>query len=163
MYLDFVSIGAWNVAVTICNTLITFAIIKHFLFKPVRKVLADREQAVKTLYEQAENDREQAEKMKQDYAITLSHAKEEATEIVNAAKQRGDKKAVEIIDQASTQAMEMKEKANASIVQERKAAMNQMKDEIAEMSLLIAEKVVEREINADDHTRMMQDFIEKVG
>ena len=42
MFQNFVSIGGWNIVVTICNTLITFLIVKKFLFKPVRKMLAAR-------------------------------------------------------------------------------------------------------------------------
>ena len=41
--------------------------------------------------------------------------------------------------------------------------MNQMKDEIADLSVMIASKVVEREVKADDHKRLIEDFIDKVG
>ena len=53
IYEAFVSIGWWEILVTMCNTLITFAIIKKFLFKPVRKMLAQREEEVKTIYSAA--------------------------------------------------------------------------------------------------------------
>ena len=52
----FVDLNLWSLFVTICNTLITFLIVKHFLFKPLRKMLAAREQEVRDLYAHAETD-----------------------------------------------------------------------------------------------------------
>lgn len=163
MFQDFVSFNFWGIFVTIANLCIMIYILKRLLFVPVRKILAEREAAVHTLYEQAENDRAQAEKMKQDYAATLALAKNEALEIVDRAKVVADGKAQEIINTASDQVSDMKRRATQSIAQERKAALNDMKDEIADLSIHIAEKVVAREVNADDHKRLIDEFIEKVG
>ena len=54
IFQSFVYINWWNILVTMCNTLITFAIIKKFLFKPVRKMLAAREEEVQAMYGNAE-------------------------------------------------------------------------------------------------------------
>lgn len=163
MFQNFVSFDFWGVFVTIANLCVMIAVLKHFLFVPVRKVLADREFAVQALYDQAENDRVQAEKMKADYAATLASAKDEAIQITAEAKTRADVKAQEIISQAHAQATDMKHRASVSIEQERKMAMNDMKDEIADLSIQIAEKVVAREVDANDHKRLIDAFIEKVG
>ena len=78
IYEAFVSIGWWEILVTMCNTLITFAIIKKFLFKPVRKMLAQREEEVKTIYSAAEQAQTEAEQKRTEYTERLSKAKEEA-------------------------------------------------------------------------------------
>ena len=78
LYEAFVSIGWWEILVTMCNTLITFAIIKKFLFKPVRKMLAQREEEVKTIYSAAEQAQTEAEQKRTEYTERLSKAKEEA-------------------------------------------------------------------------------------
>ena len=57
----------------------------------------------------------------------------------------------------------MKRKAEQSIEQERKKAMNEIKDEIAGLSVMIASKIVEKDISEEDHKRMIEDFIDKVG
>lgn len=163
MYESFVGMGAWNIIVTICNTLITFLIVRKFLFKPVRKMLAARENEVKTMYEQAETDRAQAAAMKADYAASIANAKAEAAEITQTATRRATARSEEIVGEATRQAAELKRKAEASIEQERKKAMNEIKDEIAGLSVMIASKVVERDIKEDDHKRMIEDFIDKVG
>ena len=68
-----------------------------------------------------------------------------------------------MLSEASDKANDLMRKAKESIEQERKSVMNEMKDEIADLSVMIASKVVEREVNADDHKRMIDEFIQKVG
>ncbi len=159
----FVDLNLWSLFVTICNTLITFLIIKRFLYKPLRKMLAAREQEVRDLYPHAETARREAEAMKRDYTASIANAKQEAAEIVSNAQKRAEKRAEDIVEQANHEAAAAKQRAEESIEQERKKAMNQMKDEIAGLSMLIASKVVEREVNPEDHKRLIDDFIDKVG
>ena len=72
IYEAFVSIGWWQILVTMCNTLITFLIIKKFLFGPVRKMLAQREEEVKTIYSAAEQAQTDAEQKRAEYTERLS-------------------------------------------------------------------------------------------
>lgn len=163
MFQNFVSIGGWNIVVTICNTLITFLIVKKFLFKPVRKMLATRAEEVQAMYDQAESDRAEAAAMKKDYTESIANAKAEATQITQTATRRATVRSEEILAEASRQATDMKRKAEQSIEQERKKAMNEIKDEIAGLSVMIASKIVEKDISEEDHKRMIEDFIDKVG
>jgi F-type H+-transporting ATPase subunit b len=163
VFQNFVSIGGWNIVVTICNTLITFLIVKKFLFKPVRKMLAARAEEVQAMYDQAESDRAEAAAMKKDYTESIANAKAEATQITQTATRRATVRSEEILAEASRQATDMKRKAEQSIEQERKKAMNEIKDEIAGLSVMIASKIVEKDISEEDHKRMIEDFIDKVG
>ena len=88
LYDNLVSLGAWNIIVTICNTLITFLIVKKFLFGPVRKMLAARSEEVQAMYDEAETDRKQAAAMKKDYTESMANAKQEAAEITQTATRR---------------------------------------------------------------------------
>ena len=65
--------------------------------------------------------------------------------------------------EASSQVTAMKEKAEKDIAQERRKAVNEIKGEIGGMAVEIAGKVIEREINEEDHTKLINDFIENVG
>ena len=156
IYEAFVSIGWWEILVTMCNTLITFAIIKKFLFKPVRKMLAQREEEVKTIYSAAEQAQTEAEQKRTEYTERLSKAKEEAAEIVGSATRRATVRSEEILKESSQQ-------AETTIEQERKKAMNELKDEVASLSVMIASKVVERDVKEADHERFIEEFIDKVG
>lgn len=163
IYQAFVGIGLWEMFVTVCNTGITFLIIKHFLFNPVRKVIAAREKEVQDLFSTAEADRKEAETMKRDYTASMANARNEAAQITANATRRAEIRSEEILAEASRQASDVMKKAEESIALERKKAMNEIKDEIAGLSVMIASKVVEKDINGADHERMIEDFISKVG
>ena len=160
---SFVYINWWNILVTMCNTLITFAIIKKFLFKPVRKMLAAREEEVQAMYGNAEKAQTEAEQMRSEYTERLAKAKEEAAEIVGSATRRATVRSEEILKESSQQAAVMMKKAESTIEQERKKAMNELKDEVASLSVMIASKVVERDVKEADHERFIEEFIDKVG
>ena len=160
---SFVYINWWNIVVTICNTLITFLIIKKFLFKPVKKMLAAREEEVQAIYSNAEKAQTEAEQMRSEYTERLSRAKAEAAEIVGSATRRATVRSEEILRESSQQAAAMMKKAENTIEQERRKAMNELKDEVASLSVMIASKVVERDVKEADHERFIEEFIDKVG
>lgn len=162
-FMPFVNFTPWEIIVTICNTLITFLLVKKFLFKPVRKMMAAREEEVKSMYAIAEQNQVEADKLRAEYTARLAKAKEEAGEITKSATRRATVRAEEILKESTQKAGEMVHKAEASIEQERKKAMNEIKTEISGLSVMIASKVVEKDINADDHKRMIEEFISKVG
>ena len=163
IYEAFVSIGWWEILVTMCNTLITFLIIKKFLFGPVRKMLAQREEEVKTIFSAAEQAQTDAEQKRAEYTERLSKAKEEAAEIVGSATRRAAERSDEILRESSQQASAMVKKAERVIEQERIKAHKELKDEVADLSVMIASKIVERDVKPEDHERFIEDFIDKVG
>lgn len=163
IFQSFVYINWWNIAVTICNTLITFVIIKLLLFKPVKRMLAAREEEVQAIYSNAEKAQAEAENMRREYTERLSKAKAEAAEIVGSATRRATVRSEEILKESSQQASAMMRKAENTIAQERRKAMNELKDEVASLSVMIASKVIERDVKAADHERFIEEFIDKVG
>lgn len=162
-FLPFVGFTPWEIIVTICNTLITFLIVKKFLFKPVRKMLAARTEEVENMYAAAEKTQTEAENLRSEYTERLSKAKEEAAEIVGSATRRATIRSEEILRDSTQQAADMVKKAEKNIAMERQKAMNEVKNEIAGLSVMIASKVVERDINEADHERLIEEFIDKVG
>ena len=163
IYQAFVTMGWWELCVTICNLLIMFVILRKFLFGPINKMLESRENEVREMYATAEADRAAAETMKRDYTASIANAKEEAAQITANATKRAAARSEEILADANRQASDMVRKAEESIELEKKKTLNEIKDEIAGLSVMIASKVVEKEINEADHKRMIEDFISKVG
>lgn len=159
----FVDLGPWEIAVTIINTLITFLIVRRFLFKPVRNMLAAREQEVQATYAQAQSVQTEADRLRGEYTERLAKAKEEAAEIIGSATRRATVRSEEILKESTHQANTMVKKAEANIAMEREKAVHEIKNEIAGLSVMIASKVVERDINEADHERLIEEFISKVG
>ena len=69
----------------------------------------------------------------------------------------------ELLKEAASQAAAMKAKAESDIAQEKRKAVNEIKDEIGGMAMEIAGKVIEREISEEDHAKLIDDFIANVG
>lgn len=161
-YLELISLNIWHIVATIANLLILVLILKKLLFKPVQKILEERKGQVDDIYRNAKEANAQAESDKKLYNEKLAGAKEEAESIVKAATQRADRLGDEIIADANRKAADTMKKAEAEIEQEKKKAMNDLKNEISDISVQIAESVVGREISEDDHRELIDSFIEKL-
>jgi F-type H+-transporting ATPase subunit b len=82
---------------------------------------------------------------------------------VKEAVARGQAREEEILRQANAEASAIMDKAAADIALEKKKAINDAKDEISELAMAIAEKVVGREINEADQTKLVNSFIDELG
>ena len=82
---------------------------------------------------------------------------------MKSATATAQRKGAEIVDEAQAKANAMMARAETEIAQEKKKAINEIKDEISGMAVDIASKVVEREISAKDHEKLIEDFIKNVG
>ena len=111
--MDFVSIDLWTLIFTWVNLFILFLIMKKLLFKPVMKMLAERENEVSSMYEKAESAQQNAENLESEYTQKLSEAKEEAARIMKNATDAANKKGEQIV-------FEAQEKASASIIKAQK-------------------------------------------
>ena len=161
--MPFVSIDLWTIIMQWGNLLILLLLFKKFLFKPVMSILEARENEIKKMYDEAEAARSDADEMKSEYTAKLNTARDEAEEIVKNAVKTAKSSSDEIISDAQQKAVSIMERANEKIEIERKTAINQAKNELSDMALTIAGKVIERDINADDHNAMIDKFIEELG
>ena len=161
--LDIISINLWQILISLANLLIIFTILERFLFKPVQNVMAARQEQVDKLYGEAEEDRNAAQGMKQEYEARLATAREEADGIVKNAVQTAQRKGDAILAEANTQASRMKQKAEEEISMERKQMLMDVRSEISDIAVSIASKVVEREVQKKDHDSFVDEFIRNVG
>ncbi len=160
---EFLNINFFTALFTLVNTVILFLALKHFLFQPVMKMIADRQKEIDDLYSDAESSRDNAMALEAEYKQKLSAATETGERLVKEAVARGQAREEEIIRQANRDAAAIMDKAAADIAQEKKKAINDAKDEISGIAIAIAEKVVEREINAVDQQQLVDDFIKGLG
>ena len=161
--LDIISVNLWQILISLANLLIMFLILKRFLFNPVHKVFAQRQEQVDKLYGDAETDRNAAKDMKQEYEARLATAREEADGLVRNAVVTAQRKGDAIVGEASLQASRMKQKAEEEIAMERKQMLMDVRSEISDIAVSIASKVVEREVQKADHETFVDEFIRNVG
>lgn len=163
LYQALITLDGWTFLAQICNLMIQLVIFKKFLLKPIRQVIADRKAKADSEIADAQKLRTEAEAMKAEYEQNLQNARTEANQIVAAAQKTATARSEEIVGEARAQAAALKQKAEADIAQERKKAVNEVKDEIGGIAMEIASKVVEREISEKDHKDLINEFIKNVG
>ncbi len=160
---NFIGFNPWTALFTLLNLVITFLILKKFLFKPVTKMIDDRQKEIDDIYADAEDARKKAETMREDYDRKLSEAKDASAQIIAEATQEAHRRRDDIIVHAQTDAEAIRNKARTDIEMERKKALNGVKDDISRIALDIAEKVVEKKLDAADQDRLFEDFLRDMG
>ena len=163
LYQALITLDGWTFLAQICNLMIQLLIFKKFLLKPIKQVIADRKAKADSEIADAQKLRTEAEAMKAEYEQNLQNARTEANQIVTSAQKTAAARGEEIVGEARAQAAALKQKAEADIAQERKKAVNEVKDEIGGIAMEIASKVVEREISEKDHKDLIDEFIKNVG
>ena len=161
--LSFIGIDFWTALFTLLNFLAVFFVGKRFLWGPVMKIITDRQEEIDKMYADAESARTSAQALEAEYQVKLAAAAQTSEEMVRAAVVRGQAREDEIIRQANQRAEAILEKADADIRQEKKKALNDAKDEISDLALAIAAKVVDRELKPADHDRLVDQFINELG
>lgn len=161
--LDIISVNLWQILISLANLTILFLLIKKFLYKPVIKMLDARRAEIDKDYSDAASAKKDAEEKQSELTSRLSNAKVEAEGIVkeaaNNAKIRGDK----IVEDARNTADGIIRQAELDAELERKRVNETIKEQIVDVSTALASKMLEREINADDHKALIDDFINKIG
>ncbi len=159
----FVGVNFWTALFILLNTLTIFFVAKKYLFGPVMKIIKERQQEIDDMYAKAEGARTQAAALQSQYEQKLSVAAETSERMVKEAVARGQSREEEILRQAAQEANALREKAAAEIAQEKKKAINDAKDELSDMAMAIAGKVVGRELNAADQANLVEQFIKELG
>ena len=160
---EFLNINFFTALFTLANTVALILVLKKFLWGPVMKMIADRQQEIDDLYAAAEGAKETANSMKEEYQQKLSDAQSTSERIVKEAVIRGKNREEEIVRQAQQEASAMMKKAAADIEQEKKKAINDAKNEISDIAIAIAGKVVGRELKVEDQSALVDRFIAELG
>jgi len=161
--LDIISVNLWQILISLANLLIIYLILKKVLFAKVQGVLNIRQHQVTEMYDAADQSRTDAESMKQEYEEKLAGAREEADKIVRTATQTAQRRGDQIVQEASSQASHLKQKAEEEIAQEKRRMLTDVRGEISDLAVSIASKVVEREIRKEDQDTFVDEFIRNVG
>lgn len=160
---SFVGVNFWTALFGFCNMIITFLVLKKFLFKPVRKIILDRQNEIDGLYNDANASKKEAEALKNSYAAKLADADAESNRIIQEATRTAQKREEEILRDAQAKAARTMERAQEQIDLEKKQAMNELKDQVSEIAVDIASAVLEADVDSRKHARLIDSFIDNLG
>lgn len=143
------------------NFLILVGVLGKFLYKPFLEFMNNRRQSIQDALDNAELTNRRADEKMQNYNKRIAKAEEESREIIREAKQRADAQADEIIEEANHKATEIILKAEKTIEREKEKAMEDMRQEIAALAVLAAEKIVEQEIQRIGQEAIVDEVIKQ--
>ena len=163
MFESFIGVNFWTALFVLLNTLAIFFVAKKFLFVPVMNMIKSRQEEIDSMYLEANHAKDEAIALEAQYKEKLSLAAATGERMVKEAMERGHSREEEILRQANEEASAIMAKASADIALEKKKALNDAKDEISDIAMAIAEKVVDRELSNADHSDLVSSFIDRLG
>ena len=161
--LGIVSLNIWQILISLTNLAILYTLLKKFLYKPVKAVIEGRKEAIAKSYAEAEEARTSANAARDEYAAKLATAHTTADEIIHDATTLANKRGEKIVAEAHQKAEEIVRQGELEASMEKKKAMESIRRDITDVSTAMTEQLLGREMSADDHRSMIEDFLKGVG
>ncbi|MFA8438354.1 F0F1 ATP synthase subunit B [Bacillaceae bacterium YX66] len=143
--------------------LILLALLRAYAWKPLMGIMKQREEHISSEIETAEKNRAEAERFLAEQQSELKKTREEAQTMIENAKQLGENQGKEIIANAKNEAERIKKEAVAEIEREKEAAINSLKEQVASLSVMIASKVIEKELDEKAQAQLIDEYLKEVG
>ncbi len=161
--LGIVSLNIWQILISLTNLAILYTLLKKFLYKPVKAVLEGRKATIAKSYADAEDARATANAAREEYAAKLATANETAEGIIHDATVNAGRRGEKIVAEAQQKAEEIVRRGEVEASMEKKKAMESIRRDITDVSAAMTEQLLQREMNEDDHRRMIDEFLKGVG
>lgn len=161
--LDVISVNIWSILISLCNLGLIFWLVKKFLFKPVKAVLAKRQAEIDAHYQAAEDAQKNAESSREQYELKLAGAQAEADSMIQSAAATANRRSDRIVADARDKADGIIRQAQNEAELEKKKAQETIRQEIADVSAALAEKLLGREMTQADHRGMIDSFLNEMG
>ncbi|MGQ5709202.1 F0F1 ATP synthase subunit B [Lactobacillus sp. PSON] len=143
--------------------LVVFAIlmllVKHYAWGPVSEMMEKRRQKVIDDLDSAEANRKKAETLANEREAALKNSRQEATQILSDAKENAQKTSKEIVANANDDAASIRKKAEAEAKKAKAEALDDARGQVADISVAIAEKVIAKNLSAEDQKDLVDQFI----
>ena len=128
--------------IAVLTFLVSFFVLKAVVFKPMMKILNDRQKMIKDQVESAEKAGAEVDAKLEESKKIIEEARIEAAQIVSEAKENADSQANVILSQANTKASEILIKADEEVKKIKKTALEEVKDEVTDLAVEVSEKVI---------------------
>lgn len=141
---------------------ILYWLLNKYAFGPLFGIMEKRAELVQEQLKSAETDRAQAEQLVAEQKQAIQEARKDAYNIVEQAKQASTRQAEEIVQKAKEDASRLKEEAVRDIESEKNKAIAALREQVGDMSVLIASKVLEKEVDATEQQKLVNQYLKEV-
>ena len=143
--------------------IILMALLKKFAWGPIMGIMKQREDYISSEISTAEESRVEAKKLLEEQRALLKEARTESQVLIENARKQADIQREEIVVAARTEAVRLKESAKVEIEQQKEKAVTAIREQVASLSVLIASKVIEKNLNEQDQEKLIKEYIQEIG
>jgi F-type H+-transporting ATPase subunit b len=143
--------------------LVLLVVLKKFAWKPILTALEQRENAIRESLEKAEKAKEDAQKVLDQNSVNLAKAEEESKQIINQSRAYAEKLKDQIVQESKIQAKKMIEEAAAEIDRKKDAAFGELKNQVVEIAINAAEKILRENLNKETQTKIVNKYISEIN
>jgi ATP synthase, F0 subunit b len=151
----------WNLIFSIITVLVLILILKHFFFEKVKKFMDERKAKVEEQFQKAEEAENQAREKLDEYNEILAGAEKEKRVIIADAMENAKLQANSVLDEARKEAADIREKSRLQIEREKIAARKEIHNEVGDLAVQLAEKILESELDEDAQASVIDEIISK--
>ena len=146
----------------IINVLVAYIVIKKLIFKPIIKIIKKREEQIKTQVEEASQSNKEAKEYAEQSKQSIDEARVQASAIIDEAKDNANKQAEVIISNANEEAAEIIARAERDAKGMKKAALDEMKDQISDLAVVISSRILGDVLSADKLKTLANNYTAEV-
>ena len=151
------------IAAQVTGFILLWMILAKFLFRPVLGLLQARQDEIKGTYEAAENERAKADELRADYERRLAGIEAKARARIQEAIKSGDDAKNEIIADARRRSEDILRRGEEELAREREKILSEIREEVVDLSLEAAGKLVGETLDEPRHRRLISDFISRLA
>ncbi len=152
---------------TLVAQLLNFAIaafiITKFGYKPLRKMIDERQAIVRNQLDSAEKANQEAEAMRQEYQETLQNARKDAQAIIERAKLTAEAQTAEILEKTREESARIIRQAQEAMANEKERIMQDVRSEVTDLSVLVAGKIIGESMNDERQMKLVDEYIDQLG
>jgi len=142
---------------------ILYVLLNKYAFGPLFSVMEKRQEIVKNQLQTAEENRRQAEELLQQQKQAIQDARKEAYEIIEQARVSSQRQTDDLLEKAKNESVRIKEDALREIESEKNKAVASLKSQVGAMSVMIASKIIEKQIDEKSQEQLVDQYLKEVG
>ncbi len=148
---------------TIISFFLLLALLWKVAFPQILKAMKKREETIRQQLEETQKTKKEAESLLEEYKRQLAEARSEAQKIINDGKSLGENMRKEIVQKAQQESNQIVKRAQEEIELQKQKAILELQEKIADLSIMAASKIINKSLDTEDHRRLVEDYISKVG
>ncbi|RSJ98826.1 F0F1 ATP synthase subunit B [Streptococcus australis] len=143
--------------------LLLIFLVKKYAWGNITSILDARAEKITNDIDEAEAARKKAEELAAKREAELAGSRQEATTILETAKETAEKNKAHILSEANQEALRLKEKAQLEISQNKEEAMNSIKGDVADLTVNLAGKLLSQQLDTEGHRQLIDRYLNELG